>query len=89
MTKSHSLAPTSRSIADSYLINAYQSALDDWRDLDTLNGYELNEYFFFDYSGRQALNAPGNLFGHRESNERTWPNETDVLEWDETPANEC
>ncbi len=28
MTKSHSLAPTSRSIADSYLINAYQSALD-------------------------------------------------------------
>lgn len=75
--------------ANSCLVDVYQSALDDWRDLDIVAGYNLADYIFFDQSGRQALNASGNLFGHRGSNEGIWPKETALLEWDDTPGNEC
>jgi len=74
---------------NSCLVGVYQTALDQWRSLDTALGYELNEYVFFDHSGRQALNAPGNLFGHRGSNEGSWPKETALLDWASTPSNEC
>jgi len=74
---------------NSCLIDVYQTALDTWRDLDINGGYSLNEYIFFDQSGMQALNAPGNLFGHRGSNEGEWPKEAALLDWDDTPGNEC
>jgi hypothetical protein len=75
--------------ANSCIGDVYDAALDDWRDLDVVEGYNLEAYIFFDQSGRQSLNAGGNLFGHRGSNEGQWPKERALLDWDSAPGNEC
>jgi hypothetical protein len=73
--------------ADSCIADEYPPALTLWKELDTIDGYNLETFMLFNHSGRYW--SGGNLWGHRGSNEGAWPKESGVMEWDNTPGNEC
>jgi len=76
--------------ADSCVIEQYQSALDGWRDLDANANIDTDVFLFFDHGGPLQSSANyGNLYGHRGSNEGTWPKESAIVAWERIAGNEC